>query len=286
MKKSFIHKITAVLILTTLISCASFNNETSDTQEQEKDVIVATYSNGEIKESQLNKELSKIKAKDEKLKNVSLDNLSAEQTEILIKELILREAALKKAKKEDLNDEEPYVSAHKEFESQFLQKQLYIKLAKDASTDEKVKAKYEELVKEASDKSDLKLGFILLETKEEANKIHGRLLKKPQYFSYYAKTKSVDEATKKNKGVLDFAIESSYPERILGIVNNLKKDEFSEPFQIAGKWGIIKLIDKRKAKIKSFEESKETLAQTMALKAIQDFNKEAIEEAKINLIVK
>lgn len=285
MKNSFITKVTTLLLFSTVISCASSNKQSAEIDQQE-DLVIATYSNGEITESQLDKELDKIRTKDEKLKNISIDNLSSAQTELLIKEIILREAALKEAKRKDLDDKEPYVSAHKEFESQFLQKQLYVKLAKDATTEEKVKAKYEELVKEAEDKSDLKLGFILLKTEKEANIIHKRLLKKPQNFYYYAKTKSIDEATKKTKGILDFAIETSYPKRILNIVNELKKDQISKPFKLSDKWGIIKLIDKRKAKIRSFEESKENLSQNMALKAIQDFNDQTIKKAEINLIVK
>ncbi len=274
--------IIAVLAMAT--SCSTFGGKLASSSKKDE-IIVANYSDGKITKSQIIKELDALKAQDKKLADVSFENLSTAQKESLIKRIILKESAIKQAKKDNLDEEDIYVEAFKEFESLILQKQLYLKLAKDATTDEKLQAKYNELVKEAEDKQDFKLGFILLENEKQANNIHGRLMNNPNAFTYYAKNKSVDEVTKKNDGIIDYSIESSFPENVVKITKDLKKGEISKPFAIADKWGIIQLVDKRKAKVKAFGDTKDALSQQMALKAIADFNDNAIKEAKINLVL-
>ncbi len=282
MKHSLFTKSLALIAIATTVSCSLVNK---DVAAKKDDTVVATYSGGKITQSHLEKEINRIKSQNPKAANVTLSNLPTSQKELLIKEIILKEAAFKEAKKLDLDDEKEYVDAIYQFEATILQKQLYLKLIKDATTDEKIKAKYDDLVGKNKNKEDFKLGFILLKNKKEASKISKRLRNNPNSFSYYAKTKSLDKASKKNKGVLDYSIESSFPKNIIEIAKGLKKGKISKPFAIADKWGIIKLINKRPAQIKSFEKSKAALLQNMALKAIKDFNDESLKKAKINLIV-
>lgn len=275
----------SLLVFVTPIVLMSCSSSKDSKLSKEKTVIVATYKGGEVTKMQINYELKKLAAKNPKIASITFESLPTNQKELLVKEIVLRKAAVKQAKKYDLDEEELYLQAYDIFESTILQKQLYSKLAMEATTDEKLKIKYDELVDKIKDKKDFKLGLIIVATKAEADKISVKLKKKPNNFSYYVKTKSIDNSSKKNKGVLDYSIESSFPKNITKIVKNLKKNEVSKPIAIGGKWAIIKFIDKRKAKIKSFKDSEQALVKILTSEAIKDFNDKALKKAKIKLTV-
>ena len=278
----FIFKSSTLLAASILLaSCSYFK----DSEKKEKPVIVATYKGGEVTKTQINYELKKLAVQNPKIASITFEDLPTNQKELLVKEIVLKKAAVKKAKKYDLDEDEVYVQAHDIFESTMLQKQLYLKLSKEATTDDKLRAKYDELVEQIVGKQDFKLGLLVVATKNEADDLSVKLKRKPSNFVYYVKTKSIDESSKKNQGVLDYSIESSFPENIIKIVKNLKKNETSEPFAIGDKWAIIQFIDKRNTEIKSFEDSKPALIQVLTSEAIKNFNDMALKKAEIKLTV-
>jgi parvulin-like peptidyl-prolyl isomerase len=61
--------------------------------------------------------------------------------------------------------------------------------------------------------------------------------------------------------------------------------KISKPFFTNEKWLIIKLDDERPAEILPYEKAKETLAQNLAKKAVEDFVNQSLEKAKISILI-
>ena len=77
-------KLLTLSLFLVLSACKNFTgSKLTDTKTQ----IIATYSGGEVTRQDLDYELGKLIAKNEKLKNLTFENLSSDQKEALIKEI-------------------------------------------------------------------------------------------------------------------------------------------------------------------------------------------------------
>ena len=110
-----------------LSSCqTSFNSKVSQKEDSatndQSGTIVSTYEGGQVTLKDANYELTRLIAKNDKLKGLTFDKLSPEQKEAVIKEVVLKEMAYKEAKKRNLNKDKDYQEALKSFESELLKK--------------------------------------------------------------------------------------------------------------------------------------------------------------------
>ena len=174
----------------------------------------------------------------------------------------------------------------KSFESELLKQKLVFALIKEASDEKNVKKNYDEIVLKIKDKKDLKISYIALKNKIEAEAVYQIVSKSPNSFSTQAKKKSVDKETAKKGGDLGFVIEEALPSEVLKQAKLLQKNQISKPFLANEKWLIIKLDDERSAEILPYEKAKEALAQNLAKKAVEDFVNQSLEKAKISILVK
>ncbi len=282
-----------LIILTSLIlnSCqTSLNSKVSSKEESSANelakTVVSTYSGGEITLKDVSIELEKLAIQNNKLKGITFDKLSSDQKEAIIKEVVLKEMAYKEAKKRSLNKDKDYQEALKVFETELLKQRLFVALAKDASDEKNVKKNYDELVVKLKDKKDLRISYIIVKTQSESEAIYQSLLKYPNSFSSQAKRKSLDKEVAKKGGDLGFVMEDSLPAEVAKQAKSLAKGEIGKPIQVTDKWVVIKLEDSRPAEIAPFEKVKDTLAQTLAKKAIEDFLTQSLEKAKISVLVK
>lgn len=283
--------LTALSLILILSSCQnSFNSRVSSKEDSAANdptkTIVSTYSGGEVTLKDVNVELEKLIAKNDKLKGLTFDKLNPQQKEAVIKEVILKEMAYKEAKKRNLNKDKDYQEALKSFESELLKQKLLFTLAKEASDEKNVKKNYDELAAKLKDKKDLKISYIAVKTQNEAEAIHQSLLKSPSSFASQAKRKSIDKEVAKKGGDLGFVMEDALPAEVVKQAKLLNKGQLSKPIQVAGKWVIIKLDDERPAEILPYDKAKDALTQNLAKKAIEDFISQSFEKAKINILVK
>ena len=258
----------------------------SPDQKSAGENIVANYKGGYVTLNQAQIELNKLAVQNPDLKGIAFESLNNDQKEIIIKEIVLKEIAYKEAKKERLNKEKDYKQALKLFETELLKQKLFVKITEDAKKEENLKKNYDELVKNLKDKQDIRISYIALKTKKEANSLHKILTKYPNSFAKQAKLKSIDKETAKNGGDLDFIIEDALPKEIVNNAKQLEKGEISQPFKLADKWVIIKLEDLRPAKIAKFEDAKQALATSLSQKALQDFISKSIANTNISIVVK
>jgi parvulin-like peptidyl-prolyl isomerase len=120
----------------------------------------------------------------------------------------------------------------------------------------------------------------------EGHGLYNILSKSPKSFSAQAKKKSLDKETAKKGGDLGFVLEDQLPPQITKEAILLNKGQMSKPISLADKWVLIKLEDKRDAKIAKFEDAKASLVQSLSTKALQDFISNNLKEAKISVVVK
>ncbi len=284
------HLVVLSLILT-LSSCQTSLNSKSSSKEDSAandpaKTIVSTYSGGEITLKDVNFELEKLVAKNEKLKGLTFDKLSQEQKEAVIKEVVLKEMAYFEAKKRNLNKDKDYQEALKSFESELLKQKLLFTLAKEAIEEKNVKKNYDELVAKLKDKKDLRISYIALRTQNEAEGVYQTVVKSPNSFASIARKRSVDKEVAKKGGDLGFIVEDVLPADVLKQAKTLQKGQISKPFFTNGKWVVIKLDDERPAEISPYEKVKDALAQNLAKKAIEDFVSQSFEKAKMSILVK
>lgn len=282
--------LTAIPLILLLSSCQSISlksNNTASAVDEASKTIVSTYSGGEITLKDVNFELEKLVAKNEKLKGLTFDKLSKEQKEAVIKEVIIKELAYKEAKKRNLDKDKDYQEALKNFESELLKQKLVFALAKEAADEKNVKKNYDELAAKLKDKKDIRISYIAVKTEKEAEVLNQVLVKYPSSFASQAKKKSLDREVAKKGGDLGFVMEDSLPAEIVKQVKTMNKGQISKPIQLSnGKWAIIKFEDERAAEISPYEKVKDALAQNLAKKAIEDFVSQSFEKAKMSILVK
>lgn len=283
--------LTALPLILFLSSCQGMLNSKTSSNDansinDQSNTIVSTYEGGQVSLKDANQELTKLVAKNEKLKGVTFEKLNPEQKETVIKEVVLKEMAYKEAKKRRLDKDKDYQEALKSFESELLKQKLLFTLAKDASDEKNLRKSYDELAEKLKGKKDIRISYIAVKTQNEAESIYQSLVKSPNSFASQAKRKSIDKEVAKKGGDLGFVVEDVLPADVLKQVKILTKGQLSKPFSTSGKWIIIKLDDERPAEIVPFEKAKDALAQNLAKKAIEDFVSQSMEKAKISILVK
>ena len=285
-KKIIITSISVIALI--LISVTSYNifgdfNKKSDDPSK---IVISNYKGGKVTLREAQLELNKLIVRNEKLRGLTFENLTSDQKESIIKEIILKKISYKEARKRNLHKNKEYKEALRLFETEMLKNNLYADITKKASEEENLKKTYEKLVKDLENKKDYRISYIALKTENQANLLHKTLSRSPKSFARQAKRKSVDKETGKNGGDLGFILEDALPVEIVDQAKQLEKGKISKPFKLADKWVIIKLTDQRPAKTSKFEEVKQSLAQSLGAKALQDFISKSIEEANINIVVK
>lgn len=284
-KKNYLGIIILSLSISSCQSIASKSVSNTATDDQSS-TIVSTYEGGQVTLKDANYELSRLVAKNDKLKGLTFDKLSQEQKEAVIKEVVLKEMAYKEAKKRSLNKDKDYQEALRSFESELLKQKLLFTLAKEAIEEKNVKKNYDELVAKLKDKKDLRISYIALKTQSEAEGVYQTVVKSPSSFASIARKRSVDKEVAKKGGDLGFIVEDVLPVDVLKQAKTLQKGQISKPFFTNSKWVVIKLDDERPAEILPYEKAKDALAQNLAKKAMEDFASQSFEKAKISILVK
>lgn len=123
-----------------------------------------------------------------------------------------------------------------------------------------VREEYANYVKELKAHDDLKISHILTKTEEDAKKVFEEIKSKTLSFEEAVKKYSLDEGSKSHNGEIGtVSYGHTAPElvQLEQTAYTLKKGEVSKPFRTSFGWHIIKLLDTQKAKIPTFEESKQ-----------------------------
>lgn len=157
-----------------------------------------------------------------------------------------------------------------------------LKEVKGKVTDEQVKAKYDEVVKNFPKEDEVHLRHILVDNEETAKSII-KALKNGGDFKKLAQTKSKD-GTAKEGGELGWFRKSELPKELADSAFALKPGTFSqEPVKTDFGWHVLMVEEIRPAKPPKFEDIKNELKGLMTQEAIVALVKKLRSEAKISL---
>jgi peptidyl-prolyl cis-trans isomerase C len=208
-------------------------------------------------------------------------NLNPEQQKTLTLDFLIEmKVAAQKAKAEKMDQGEDFKRRLSYVRERVLMQELLNKAAKDGVTDAKLKAFYDEQVKQIKPVDEVRARHILVESEDEAKKIAERL-KKGEDFGKIAKESSKDPGSGADGGDLGYFTKDRMVPEFAEAAFNLKKDEVSAPVKSQFGWHVIQLVDKRVKPVPAFDQVKDRIAAGMAGKVQGEYLKTLRDAAKI-----
>ncbi len=146
--------------------------------------------------------------------------------------------------------------------------------------DSNVKKRYDEMVKKVAGKEEVHARHILVEKKEDAEKLYKEISGGGD-FQKIAKEKSADRGSAARGGDLGYFTKDQMVPEFAEAAFKLKKGELSKPVKSAFGWHIIKLEDRRKVPVPTLEESRAQIVQQLQGEANQQYIADLLKDAKI-----
>lgn len=235
-----------------------------------EDKILATYKNGEVKESQVMEQFKPILEMQPAYKGKNFDALDANLQEAIVRgfvniKLLEQEAInLKIESSKEVQDKLNQVKA------QLVQQEVIDRHIKSVITDNMVDDEYKKLTENLKGKEEIKVSHILLETKEKAEEVRKKL-NKGSKFNALAKEFSKDDESKARGGELGYILQGQLVPEFENKAFAMKVNEVSEPVKTNFGWHIIKLLDKRPAQIPSKKDAKQSIMSKLAKEAVERY---------------
>lgn len=188
---------------------------------------------------------------------------------------------LGEAKKQNLENDPKVKDAMKAAQERILQ-QAYLSRKVDAEiTEATLKKRYDETVKTAQPKEEVKARHILVDSEEQAKKIIADI-KGGAKFEDLAAAQTKDPSGKENGGDLGFFAKDEMVAEFANAAFALKPGEMTQtPVKTQFGWHVIKVEDRRQVPPPSFEESKQGIRAELAQETVQTVIEKLQKSAKI-----
>ncbi|MFC0397084.1 peptidylprolyl isomerase [Paraburkholderia rhizosphaerae] len=148
-------------------------------------------------------------------------------------------------------------------------------------TDAEVKAKYDELVKEAGSGKEYHLHHILVDNEQQAKDLIAKI-KGGASFEDLAKQYSKDPGSAKNGGDLDWSDPKAYVPEFAEAAEKLQKGQMTDtPVHTQFGWHIIRVDDTRETPPPPLDQVKAQIVQQMQQEKLQAFEESLRKNAKI-----
>ena len=199
----------------------------------------------------------------------------------LIRGVVSERLLLKEAMSQGM-DKDPQVLQRLELIKRQLTLQSFMdKQTSSAVSDDKLKAAYEDKIKALGEKEEVHARHILVPTEAEAKEIH-KQIKDGGDFEKLAKEKSKDSGSGAAGGDLGYFTQDKMVPQFGEAAFALKeKGDISEPVKSDFGWHIIKLEDRRKAPIPTFEQLRDSLKQELNEKAVTAYVESLLGKSKV-----
>lgn len=235
-----------------------------------KEKIVAKVNGQAIYEADIRNRITQYLEVNEGLEDsLNYDKIEPGIKEEIIKNIILGDLIIKQAKQAKINDTLEYKQAVKLAENQFMQKLYLEKLVKEALTDAKIQARYNQIAEEYKHKEEYKVSHILVATEKEAQDIKQKL-NKGEKFTNLAKEYSKDN-NKEDGGNIGYFSKGQMVEPFEQEVFKMKIGEISNPVKTDFGYHIIMLEDKRQAQMPTFAELKPKIVEEITGQFVQKY---------------
>lgn len=164
-----------------------------------------------------------------------------------------------------------------------LREQYFEKSLKESVTEEEAKKIYNARLAQMKPEPEFAARHILVASEEKAKELRAKIVA-GEDFAKVAKENSIDPASKSEGGFLGyFGIGQMVPE-FENVVTRMQKGELSEPVKSAYGWHIIKLEDRRTKAPPSFDQVKDTIMNSLAVRKAQEASAEMRGKAKIEYV--
>ncbi len=164
-----------------------------------------------------------------------------------------------------------------------LREQYFEKSLKESVTEEEAKKIYNARLAQMKPEPEFAARHILVASEEKAKELRAKIVA-GEDFAKVAKENSIDPASKSEGGFLGyFGVGQMVPE-FENVVIKMQKGELSEPVKSAYGWHIIKLEDRRTKAPPSFDQVKDTIMNSLAVRKAQEASAEMRGKAKIEYV--
>lgn len=246
------------------------------------DQIVATVNSNPVYLSEIHDKLNELLSANFIDKSFSYDNLNPEMKQNIIKSIIVGRLIGRKADEAKISESAEYKKIM-ELESDQIKQKLFLEAnAKNAVTDTEIKQKYDDFVKSNENKEEVKASQIIFDTEEEAKAAYEKI----KSGSSFEEVQKSSDKKNNEANELDYFNKEQMPEAFSNVAFSLVKDQVSEPVKTEFGWHLIKMLDKRKAKLPSFDEMSVRIKTELTQKFIQDFVENILRENKVEITLK
>ncbi len=212
----------------------------------------------------------------------SLSEVSKETREEIFKQYAVNQEVITLAEKSKIAQSDKYKQQIENARIGLLVRMYLDEYASKKINNSVLKAQYSKFVDVLKNSDDLEVSHIVVETEGEANDLY-KQLKQGKKFNSLAKKHSKDETTKKNGGKLGVISKGQFNPTYERTAENLKKGAFSKPVQIESSWFIIKLDNRSKKKIPSFDEVKPQMEAMAKEEIVRKYIDDLAKTTKIKL---
>lgn len=201
--------------------------------------------------------------------------------EVMLEIVINNQLVYEAAKKEKLDSDPEVKAALKKVESQLITQALMQKKVRPAVTEEALKARYDQLVKDFVPTEEVRARHILVETEETARSIIAELGRGTD-FAELAKTRSKDTGSGMGGGDLGYFTQKDMVPEFANAAFAMRPGEVSKaPVQSQFGFHVIKVEDKRMATIPPYDQAKPAIANKIAEDIQQKLVMDLRDKAKI-----
>jgi peptidyl-prolyl cis-trans isomerase C len=201
----------------------------------------------------------------------------------LVDQLVALQLVSQSARKDKLNDQAHVRKLTMLAEEQILQDAYFDGIMRKEITEAKLKARYDQTIKNAAPHEEVHARHILVATEEEAKQIIAEL-KKGADFAKLASEKTTDPAGKASGGDLGYFGQGDMVPEFAKAAFALKPGEFSQtPVKTQFGWHVIKVEDRRQGKPPTYEEVAPQLARQMAQELYTEKVKQLASASKIEV---
>jgi peptidyl-prolyl cis-trans isomerase C len=276
-KYSLNYKISLVIVILILAISTIYLVKKQRTSKNEN--IIAYVNKNPVSEQKL---LTELRDNYGVTETFVLSAIPDDSKKTIIKQIYTEQIIIDNAKKTDLFKSKDIQNKISQATNKIIKEAYLQKISQKTATRENIETLYQQKIKDLEGKTEVNAKHILVKNKSEALKISIGITNKS--FEKTAKAKSIDPYSKDKGGDLGYFTEGSMVKEFEDIVFNMKKNQISKPFKTQFGWHIVKLIDKRQAKIPSLDEIYEKLKQELSYKAVGDYINTLQNEIDVELV--
>ena len=245
------------------------------TVAQEEDKVVATVNGVPIRASEVEFAAEDLLAQ---IANIKPD----QRYQFLVSYLIERQLLAQAAEKAKISSTEEYKKRAGFYRAKALRDAYFKTKIEPLVTDKEAKARYEKETANIKPQDEVRARHILVKTEDEAKAVAAEL-KKGAKFEEVAKAKSAGPSAPRGGDLGYFTKDKMVPE-FAKVAFDMKKGQVSAPVKTEFGWHIIKVEDRRKQTIQSFDAIKTRIRNVLLRQKVAELALTLRKKAKIEYV--